>query len=288
LPRDAEVLAEFNETPALALLHHKGSVFLLAGFDILQTNWPFEPGFVMFCYNAISFLGMQTSQAQLMDLHVGQPIIIEGVAGETYAKMNGPNIADEIIKPNDIGTIRFARTDLTGIYNLRIPDQPERYFAVNLHQMADFLLNDNSQANTDNDSTITNFDSICRQLASMRIGKGIMIILSDFLFKQGYDSGLRRLIGRNYDLYVMQVLAPEELKPQLAGDLKLIDIEDADDAEISVNSALLKFYRRNVTAYCNELKDFCVRRGATYMLVKSSDAIEMLVLNYLQRIGLLH
>ncbi|MHC4627829.1 MAG: vWA domain-containing protein, partial [Planctomycetota bacterium] len=43
LPRDAEVLAEFNETPALALLRRNGSVFLLAGFDILQTNWPFEP-----------------------------------------------------------------------------------------------------------------------------------------------------------------------------------------------------------------------------------------------------
>jgi len=157
-----------------------------------------------------------------------------------------------------------------------------------LPQMAEFLLNDNSQTSHNNDQgIITDFDSICRQLASMRIGKGIMIILSDFLFKEGYDSGLRRLIGRNYDLYVMQVLAPEELKPQLAGDLKLIDIEDADDAEISVSSALLKFYQRNVTAYCNELKDFCVRRGATYMLVKSSDAIEMLVLNYLQRIGLL-
>jgi len=132
LPRDAEVLAEFNETPALALLHRKGSVFLLAGFDVMQTNWPFEPGFVMFCYNAISFLGMQTSQGQPMDLHVGQPIIIEGVAGETSARLNGPNIADEVIKPNDTGTIRFARTDLTGIYNLRIPDQPEKYFAVNL------------------------------------------------------------------------------------------------------------------------------------------------------------
>ncbi|MHC4439994.1 MAG: vWA domain-containing protein, partial [Planctomycetota bacterium] len=32
LPRDADVLAEFNETPALALVRRHGSVFLLAGF----------------------------------------------------------------------------------------------------------------------------------------------------------------------------------------------------------------------------------------------------------------
>ncbi|MGD8500687.1 MAG: VWA domain-containing protein, partial [Phycisphaerales bacterium] len=35
LPRDADVLAEFNETPALALVRRNGSVFLLAGFDVL-------------------------------------------------------------------------------------------------------------------------------------------------------------------------------------------------------------------------------------------------------------
>ncbi|UCF17127.1 MAG: VWA domain-containing protein, partial [Phycisphaerales bacterium] len=52
LPRDADVLAEFNETPAIAVVRRNGSVFLLVGFDVLQSNWPFEPGFVLFCYNA--------------------------------------------------------------------------------------------------------------------------------------------------------------------------------------------------------------------------------------------
>jgi len=149
-----------------------------------------------------------------------------------------------------------------------------------LHQMAEFLLTTESDGSSD-------FDSSARQLAAGRIGTGVMIVLSDFLFKQGYDSGLRRLIGRQYDLYVIQTLSAQELSPDFAGDLKLIDIEDADAAEITVSAALSKYYKRNLTAYCNELKDFCTRRGVVYVLANSADSVESLVLNYLRRIRLL-
>ena len=149
-----------------------------------------------------------------------------------------------------------------------------------LAQMAEFLL-------TTECNGVSRFESACRQLAAGRIGTGIMIVLSDFLFKDGFDAGLRRLLGRQYDLYVIQVLCVQELSPELTGDLRLIDVEDADVAEITVSSALLKYYKRNLTGYCNELKDFCTRRGATYVLVNSADSVESLVLNYLRRIRLL-
>ena len=149
-----------------------------------------------------------------------------------------------------------------------------------LDNMAECLLS------TDCDG-LSNFDDACRQLAAGRIGSGVMVVLSDFLFKEGYDSGLRRLIGRQYDLYAIQVLCPQELSPELSGELKLIDIEDADAAEITVSGALSKYYKRNLTAYCNELKDFCTRRGAVYVLANSADSVESLVLNYLRRIRLL-
>ncbi len=149
-----------------------------------------------------------------------------------------------------------------------------------LNNMAECLLT------TDCDGP-SNFDSACRQLAAGRIGSGVMIVLSDFLFKEGYNSGLRRLIGRQYDLYAIQVLCPQELSPDLSGELKLIDIEDADAAEITVSAVLSKYYKRNLTAYCNELKGFCTSRGAVYVLANSADSVESLVLNYLRRIRLL-
>jgi len=132
LPRDAEVLAEFNETPALAMVRRNGSVFLLAGFDILQTNWPFEPSFVLFCYNAANFLGMQVGRKQELNLEVGQPIIVEGLKPEISARIDGPDFSGMEIKSNSSGSIRFPGTSRVGVYNLSVAAQPIRLFAVNL------------------------------------------------------------------------------------------------------------------------------------------------------------
>jgi len=35
----------------------------------------------------------------------------------------------------------------------------------------------------------------------------VTIVISDLLFKQGYEGGLRRLMGPHTDLYVIQVLS---------------------------------------------------------------------------------
>jgi uncharacterized protein (DUF58 family) len=133
----------------------------------------------------------------------------------------------------------------------------------------------------------SDFEKACRDVAAGRLGSGITIVLSDFLFKRGYDNALRRLIGAKYDLYVIQVLSPQEIAPELAGDLRLLDIEDGDAAEITVSTALLKYYKRNLAAYCDELRNFCASRGAVYVRANSADSVESLVLNYLRRVHLL-
>jgi hypothetical protein len=132
LPRDADILAEFNETPAMAIVKRNGSVFLIAGFDILETNWPFEPSFVLFCYNASSYLGMQITQEQKANLKVGEPIVVEGLEPEIEAKVTMPNNKEEVLYANPSGTIRFANTNHVGQYNLKISDNPARFYAVNL------------------------------------------------------------------------------------------------------------------------------------------------------------
>lgn len=133
----------------------------------------------------------------------------------------------------------------------------------------------------------SNFEKACRQLTAARTGSGVMIVVSDFFFKEGYEDALRRLISRHYDLYCIQVLSPQEIAPELTGDLKLIDVEDFDDAEITISGALLDYYKKNLAAYCAGIQAFCRRRGATYALTDSSKPIEPLMLNYLRRLGLL-
>ena len=74
-------------------------------------------------------------------------------------------------------------------------------------------------------------------------GKGIVVLISDLMDKNGYESALRYLVSQRMDVYVIHVLSQEELDPDVKGDLKLVDCEDQDIAEITVSAPLLARYK---------------------------------------------
>jgi uncharacterized protein (DUF58 family) len=131
------------------------------------------------------------------------------------------------------------------------------------------------------------FTEGCKRLAVTRRGKGVMLIISDFLIKEGYEDGLRLMLGQGYDVYAIQVLSPQEIEPTLGGDLRLKDCEDGDLAELTITAPLLKKYKATVQAYCNRFREFCQSRGITPLTVPSDTAVDVLVLEYLRRRGLL-
>jgi len=132
LPRDAEVLAEFNESPALAILRRQGSTYVLVSFDVLESNWPFEPGFVLFCYNSLNFLGAQVGGGRQRDLAVGEPMSIENMPPDAVVTLTRPDASTLDLKPDPGGTLRFPGTHRVGTYVLEAADQPARCYAVSL------------------------------------------------------------------------------------------------------------------------------------------------------------
>ena len=131
------------------------------------------------------------------------------------------------------------------------------------------------------------FTEACKRIALARRGKGVMIILSDFFIKEGYQDGLRLLIGRGYDVFAMQILSPQELDPPITGDLRLKDVEDGDLAEVTISAPLLKRYKANLSAYCDQLGAFCARREISHMTISTETPVDSLIVDYLRRKGLL-
>jgi len=127
----------------------------------------------------------------------------------------------------------------------------------------------------------------CKKFALQHRQKGVCVVLSDFFDKGGYENGLRYVAGGKYDLFAVQCLAPQEIEPDLQGDLKLRDIEDDDLAEVSITQPLIKQYKANLNAYCLGLKDYITRRGGTYLFTSTAVPFDTLVLNYLRERGLL-
>lgn len=126
----------------------------------------------------------------------------------------------------------------------------------------------------------------CKHYAIRHPQRGVVVLISDFFDKSGYESGLRYLLGRDLDIYVIQVLSTDELEPNVAGDLKLRDVEDGDIAEVTVSRALINRYKQTLQAYCESLKNFCVNRGVHYLFATTEVPFDQLVLNYLRRKGL--
>ncbi|MFM8250364.1 MAG: DUF58 domain-containing protein [Planctomycetota bacterium] len=117
-------------------------------------------------------------------------------------------------------------------------------------------------------------------------GKGILVLISDLMDKSGYETALRRLVAQQMDVYVIHVLAPEELNPELQGDLKLIDCEDHDAAEVTISRPLLDRYQQTVRSFVEGARDFCTKRGMSYLMTSSETPVDQLVGSYLRKRGL--
>ncbi|MEC7352820.1 MAG: DUF58 domain-containing protein [Planctomycetota bacterium] len=134
------------------------------------------------------------------------------------------------------------------------------------------------------------FEEAMKNLALSRLGRGVVVVLSDFMFKEGYQDGLRMLAGRGFDLFAAQVLSPEELDPAsrgMSGDLRLVDLEDEAETEVTVSEQLLRTYKDTLNRYCGELREYCIRRDVTHMLVDTSTDLDVMLVEYFRRRGLL-
>ena len=118
-------------------------------------------------------------------------------------------------------------------------------------------------------------------------GRGIVVLISDLLDKNGYEEGLRYLMAQRMDPYIVHVLSAEEVDPEIKGDLRLIDCEDANETEISVSVPLLKRYKQTLAAFVSGVQEYCTRRGMGYLLARSNQSVDQLVTGYLRERGLI-
>src|SRR6516165_1093190 len=136
-------------------------------------------------------------------------------------------------------------------------------------------------------SGASNLTAAAREFAIRHAGKGVVVVISDFLDKHGYQDALRYLLARNMDIYVIHVLSQQEVEPDLVGDLRLVDAEDDEPAEVTISAPLLKRYKDNLNAFVGGLKDWCTKRGIVYILTTNQNPFDKLILNYLRERGLL-
>ncbi len=178
-----------------------------------------------------------------------------------------------------IGLVNLDRVVIEAFNDRLTQSMPATRGRRSLWRMMDFLQKIEAAGPSD-------LRGALRSFSIKSSGKGIVVLLSDLMDKGGYEDALRYLVARQLDIYVIQILSQEEIEPEIVGDLKLVDIEDEDVAEITVSGPLLKRYKQNLASYRAALHEFCSRRGVTYLFTSNQVPFDRLVLSYLRRRGL--
>jgi uncharacterized protein (DUF58 family) len=117
--------------------------------------------------------------------------------------------------------------------------------------------------------------------------RGLLVLISDLLFPGGFEEGLKLARYHRFDPFVIHVLSDDEIAPQAAGDLSLIDIETQAKVDVSLDGPSLEAYGRTRDAFFTEIEQFCLRHQIDYLRTTTSVPFDDLVLRHLRLGGLI-
>jgi uncharacterized protein (DUF58 family) len=123
---------------------------------------------------------------------------------------------------------------------------------------------------------------------------GPIIIISDLLDPTPrltnlppYHTPLNTLAAKGFEITLLHTLSPDEVDPDLTGDLKLLDSESGSEVEITADYDLLQRYRKGLSDWQAELRRFCGIRGIHYVPVETTVPLEELLFAWLRQYSVL-
>lgn len=132
----------------------------------------------------------------------------------------------------------------------------------------------------------TDLNESLRNYAQTSRRAGLTLLLTDLFSPSGYESGVSALQSRGDEVGIMHILAPEEIDPPLAGDLRLLDSETGDPQDVSVDGPMRDLYTRRVQGWHDEIEAFCLKRGLHYVPISTETRWDQVMLYQMRRMGL--
>jgi uncharacterized protein (DUF58 family) len=133
----------------------------------------------------------------------------------------------------------------------------------------------------------TELEPSLKSFALRHRSPGMRVVVSDFLDRAGYEPALRWLLQGRGQNVLLQVLSPQEIQPDLVGDLALVDSEDGSTTDVSITGGLLRRYRQNLQGLCGGLQAYARRRGMAYFYLPSDVSLQDILLKAFRQAGVL-
>ena len=121
-----------------------------------------------------------------------------------------------------------------------------------------------------------------RHAAAQLHGRGVVILISDLL-DPAADKIIRELAATGSELVILHVLSPDELDPQIEGDLRLVDIETGEGVDVTADLATIDAYKDRLATWKAGLADLAAKRRASYVDLSSDTNLADLMFAELRR-----
>jgi len=132
----------------------------------------------------------------------------------------------------------------------------------------------------------TDFTSCIRQFEARHRRKGLVCIVSDFLFPGGFEEGLSRLHSHKHEVFCLQVLDDQDLHCSWKGDVTLQCVETGMTQRVTVSPREAKLYEQAVTEWNQYLQKTCAQRGIGFASTTPEVGFDQVIRDLLRRGGL--
>ncbi len=116
-------------------------------------------------------------------------------------------------------------------------------------------------------------------------GRGVVILLSDFLTFGDVPKAFNRLFSSGLEIMALQVLGPSERNPELVEDVRLIDSERELKLDVTGMASLYDLYHEYRRALEKSLRSACSARGGRFVSLDASSELRYILSDMLRRRG---
>ncbi len=132
----------------------------------------------------------------------------------------------------------------------------------------------------------TNFTSCIKSLQARHSKKGMVLVISDFLYPDGFQNGLKLLQGLKHDVYCIQIHDQADLECDWKGDITLECVETKKSSKVTVTKKQANAYKQAISDWNEQLKKECLKRGLGHLQTSNIENFEQTIANVIRKGGL--
>ena len=132
----------------------------------------------------------------------------------------------------------------------------------------------------------TKFNACGRIFQAQHRRRGLIVVVSDFLFPDGFEDGLKFLSYHGHTLFALQVQDDGDSRCKLKGDVDLECVETLARQRVTISSREAQQYEQAVVDWNASLRHCCARQGIGLASTTPELSFDLVIRDILRRGGL--